>query len=70
MKGTVIWWRCGNGYGFLRPEDSVLPDLFCHRSALPDGMVNLPVDTRVEFDMVDSDRKPGSKCASNVRVIS
>jgi cold shock CspA family protein len=43
MKGTVARWLFECGFGFIRPENADAThktgdDIFCHFSALPDGL--------------------------------
>jgi cold shock CspA family protein len=68
MRGTVKFWRAESGWGFLQPADSRMDAVFVHSSALQDAK-NLIEGAAVEFDIVDSDRRPGSKMAVNVRVL-
>ena len=65
MKGTVVWFNNGKGYGFIKSEEG--HDVFCHYSALQmDGYKQLKQDQRVEFDLVQGGKGPQ---ADNVRVI-
>jgi len=65
MKGTVVWFNNGKGFGFIKSEDG--HDIFVHYSALQmDGYKQLKQDQRVEFDIVQGAK---GQQADNVRVI-
>lgn len=65
VNGVVKKWIHHRGFGFITTETG--DDIFCHVTALKTGTYSLAVGDSVTFDVVDSDRKPGSKMAKNVR---
>jgi CspA family cold shock protein len=66
VNGTCKKWIHHRGFGFLIAESG--EEIFCHVTQLRTGAQSLVVGQRVTFDIVDSDRKPGSKMAKNVRM--
>ena len=64
VNGVVKKWIHHRGFGFITTETSAI---FCHVTALKTGTYSLAVGDSVTFDVDDSDRKPGSKMAKNVR---
>jgi len=68
MMDTVINYSRRVGWGFIRPDDPDLPDIFVHWSWIQAEKFQqwLRVGQRVEFDPVDIDIKPQAK---NVRKI-
>jgi CspA family cold shock protein len=67
VNGVVKKWIHHRGFGFIATETG--DDIFCHVTALKTGTYSLAVGDSVTFDVVDSDRKPGSKMAKEGRVI-
>ena len=65
MNGVVKKWIHHRGFGFITTETG--DEIFCHVTALKTGTFSLSVGDSVTFDVVDSDQKPGSKMAKNVR---
>jgi CspA family cold shock protein len=70
VKGVVRFWNAEKGWGFLQPHDASALPVFVHYSKLQPGVRNLVAGDRVEFDVIDADRKNGSQMAVNVRVIA
>jgi cold shock CspA family protein len=69
VKGTVKFWRSESGWGFLQPDDATMDVVFVHHSKLPPGTKHLLVGDPVEYEIADSDRRPGSKMAVNIKVL-
>ncbi|MFU8793356.1 MAG: cold shock domain-containing protein [Acholeplasmataceae bacterium] len=62
MTGTVKWFNADKGYGFISTEEG--KDVFVHFSAIQtDGYKSLEEGSKVEFDVVNSDR---GETAANV----
>jgi len=62
MTGTVKWFNSDKGYGFISTEEG--KDVFVHFSAIKsDGYKSLEEGSKVEFDVVNSDR---GETAANV----
>jgi len=62
MTGTVKWFNSDKGYGFISTEEG--KDVFVHFSAIQtDGYKSLEEGSKVEFDVVNSDR---GETAANV----
>ena len=56
MRGDVVRWDEGRGYGFIKRDDNG-PDIFVHHKGLTmDGQRNLEDGQRVEFE-----EKPGER---------
>jgi CspA family cold shock protein len=66
MRGDVVSWDDGRGYGFVKRDDGG-PDIFVHhKGLLMEGRRMLDVGQRVEFD-----EKPGERLeAVQVRVVT
>ncbi|WP_026919593.1 cold-shock protein [Gordonia shandongensis] len=54
--GRVKWYDSAKGFGFLSQTDG--EDVYVRASALPDGVDDLKVGQRVEFDMAAGRRGP------------
>jgi CspA family cold shock protein len=67
-SGIVKFWHGPRGYGFLSRDDG-LPDIFAHISEVPDAFDELAPGQRVEFEIVESEKKPGHHEARNIEVI-
>mmetsp|Transcript_17807 Transcript_17807/g.40023 ORF Transcript_17807/g.40023 Transcript_17807/m.40023 type:complete len:119 (+) Transcript_17807:99-455(+) len=67
LTGIARKWNEERGFGFISP-DSGGDDLFCHATALMDGVKSLVEGDKVEFDEGYDERK-GKTRADNVRVI-
>jgi CspA family cold shock protein len=64
--GIVKFYKAGNGYGFIQPDDGGA-DVFVHVSAVERaGMRDLVEDQKVSFD-VQPDRRSGKSRAVNIR---
>ncbi|MCR3906495.1 MAG: cold-shock protein [Tenericutes bacterium] len=62
MTGTVKWFNSDKGYGFISTEEG--KDVFVHFSAIQtEGYKSLEEGSKVEFDVVNSDR---GETAANV----
>ncbi|MDI6453785.1 cold shock domain-containing protein [Peloplasma aerotolerans] len=62
MTGTVKWFNSDKGYGFISTEEG--KDVFVHFSAIQsNGYKSLEEGSKVEFDVVNSDR---GETAANV----
>lgn len=65
MLGKVCFYSA-RGWGFLRPEQEDLPDLYFHHSGVSGGIHRkLAPDLTVEFDIAERSGKP---LAVNVRI--
>lgn len=49
-SGKVKWFNSEKGFGFLADDEG--EEVFVHRDALPEGMVELKPGARVEFGVV------------------
>lgn len=58
MQGTVKWFNRVKGYGFIKPDDSAVEDVFVHYSVLegPKGKKNLEEGQKVEFNTATGDK--------------
>lgn len=66
MKGTVTWFNAEKGYGIIK-IDGGEERTFIDRNNIEDEIKVLHDGYRVEFDLIDSDSKPGKKQAVNIR---
>ena len=62
-SGKVKFWNGAKNFGFIVPDDGG-PDMFVHRSALPDGIEDLVQGEEVDFE-VGKDRA-GRPCAEKI----
>ncbi|MDG1891955.1 MAG: cold-shock protein [Verrucomicrobiota bacterium] len=62
-QGTVKWFNIEKGFGFILQDDG--KDIFVHKSALENGVVN--EGDRVEFVTGEGRKGP---CAQDVKVIA
>jgi len=62
-QGTVKWFNIEKGFGFILQENG--KDIFVHKSALENGMIN--EGDRVEFVVGEGRKGP---CAQEVKVIA
>jgi cold shock protein len=67
VNGVCKIWVHHRGYGFITTDDG--QDIFVHVTALATDIYSLAVGDRVTFDVVESDRKRGTKMAKNVRMV-
>lgn len=72
MRGRVLWFDIGKGYGFIKPDEGV--DVFVHYSKIlaePGEFRALQENDLVEFEIFEADRGSGvsKPQAKNVRVI-
>ena len=63
-QGQVLTWL-DRGFGFIARDDQQ-GDIFIHRSALSPDRTELPIGTRVEFEIGEFNSKP---CALRVSVL-
>jgi cold shock protein len=63
-SGKVKWFSADKGFGFLSRDDGA--DVFVHRDALPDGVVELKSGQRVEFGVAEGRR---GEQALSVRIL-
>jgi CspA family cold shock protein len=68
FRGTVKCWFGSKGYGFIK-RDSDGTDHFAHISEVPDQFDDLKYGQRVEFEVVESPKKPGHFMCANIDVI-
>lgn len=62
--GKVKWFDNDKGFGFLSSDDG--QEVFLHANALPDGVKEVKVGTRMEFGVADG--KKGAQALS-VRIL-
>jgi CspA family cold shock protein len=66
LTGTVKWFNCKKGYGFIEPEDNK-KDVFIHITQLEKiGMHRLIDGQRVGYELYD-DR--GRIAAGNIKIL-
>jgi len=66
--GTVRWFNAEKGYGFIGMDGG--EDYFVHYTDIAgEGYRKLNEGQRVEFEIVESTKKPGKQRAANVRVV-
>jgi CspA family cold shock protein len=56
LKGTIIRWLAGRGYGFIKPEEGG-EDVFLHHSEVEDVYL-IKEGKEVEFQIQDTYRGP------------
>merc|ERR1719487_1628690 len=66
QTGTVREWVEKGGYGFIKPDNEQLPDLFVHRTSMVGSASAFATGDRVTFDTAQ-DLKSGRLRAENVR---
>merc|ERR1719217_2040509 len=66
QTGTVREWVEKGGYGFIKPDNEQLPDLFVHRTSMVGEASAFATGDRVTFDTAQ-DLKSGRLRAENVR---
>lgn len=67
MTGVVRAFKADKGYGFIRRDDGLKPDVFVHYTGISaSGFRSLEEGEHVEFDIVDEPRGPK---AINVRKV-
>jgi CspA family cold shock protein len=67
-NGTVKWFNCQKGFGFIQP-DSGANDVFVHISAVErSGMENLIEGQKISYDLL-VDRRSGKPSAENLKSI-
>jgi len=67
--GSVKFWSENRGFGILIRDDD-RAEIFAHVSNITnEDIESLAVGERVEFDVAESTRKPGTSEARNIRVI-
>jgi cold shock protein len=61
MIGTVVFYQPLKGWGFIRPDDETLPDVFLHHSQIEGGTEfrkELESGEVVEFQLGERNFKP------------
>jgi CspA family cold shock protein len=48
LQGRCVKWIADRGYGFVKHDNG--PDVFVHFSELPEGVTELEVGQRIEFE--------------------
>jgi cold shock CspA family protein len=56
LQGRCVRWIADRGYGFVKHDYG--PDVFVHFSELPEGVTELEVGQRIEFE-VRADQRAG-----------
>jgi cold shock CspA family protein len=67
VQGTVSKWF-DNGYGFTR-RDGDQKEVFAHINEVDESLETLSPGQRVEFEIAESERKPGYPECVNIDVI-
>jgi CspA family cold shock protein len=66
--GTVKWFNCQKGFGFIQPDNGG-SDAFVHISAVERaGLGVLSEGQKIQFDLV-ADRRSGKMSADNLKKI-
>jgi CspA family cold shock protein len=68
FTGTVTKWFDARGFGFIRRDQDQI-EIFGHIDEVDDAFDALNVGQRVEFEIAESDRKPGYPMCINIDVI-
>ncbi len=64
IKGTVVTFNIENGTGFVRPENTTLPDVFIHHKNIEPnikGFKKLAIGDTVSFYLEIEERGPTAK---------
>jgi cold shock CspA family protein len=67
--GRMNKYNPERGFGFIKPYDQSIGDVFCHASVFITRVEEISIGTELVFDIVPSARKPGSWQATNVRIV-
>jgi CspA family cold shock protein len=68
FHGTVTHWNADRGFGFIKRE-SDQTQFFAHISDVDEAFDSLTRGQRVDFAIVESDRKPGAMQAVEIDVV-
>lgn len=69
FTGTVTKWFNSRGFGFVR-RDSDEIEIFGHIDEVDEAFNALKAGQRVEFEVVESERKPGYPMCINIDVVT
>ena len=67
LRGECMEWSNKLGWGFIRPDD-LTANIFCHHSALLDGVRSLAEGDAVVFEWLPPRPGESARRAANVRV--
>jgi cold shock protein len=68
--GAVKWYNANKGYGFFRPDDGSLDDVFVHTTALQAAGINsytIRSGDSVAFNIRSRD---GRACAADIKLLA
>ncbi|WP_439925587.1 cold-shock protein [Nitrobacter sp. JJSN] len=57
-RGTVVHWNLSKGFGFVQ-RDTDQREIFVHISEIDEAYDQLTRGQRVEFEIAESEQKPG-----------
>ncbi|EAQ34564.1 cold shock DNA binding protein [Nitrobacter sp. Nb-311A] len=67
-RGTVVHWNAERGFGFVQ-RDTDQREIFVHISEVDEAYESLVLGQRIEFEIAESERKPGHPKCVNVDVV-
>lgn len=67
-RGSVVHWDAERGFGFVQ-RDTDQAQIFAHISEVDDAYEDLAIGQRVEFEIAESNRKPGYPMCVAIDVI-